>query len=337
MTRAPDPAELEERRRQAFADRRFDPDSYAEELAPELSPELQVAIAAGELAEIDHPSVPTSEAEEELARQKAESDRMAREFCFLDPKDYEDEEARRGRVLTPVELLDLITKATGKQCWCSLASEAMVRKELSPRDVALAKLKIGNDPQNIYNPARWQDAIRDVREEERNLVPLRPYKLLALQICRIPNQPEYCCWFPAKDLREYDLVRFDSHGVPEQQIRGWRTVLLYLLMKRFCMEEDLVRVFGEATGPASSRYNMIVQGLRDQREPAGSVEHEVGLGALAAQDDNLQQVAEREAERCAIEGCDPPACSECHHHYGHFFFCSQFETWLNGTDIQTGG
>jgi hypothetical protein len=319
--------DLEAARKKAFDNRRFDPESYAKEIDPELPPIVQVAIAGGELAEIENPTEPTSEAQEELARQKAESDRLAAEFCFLDPKDYEDEEARRGRVLKPGELLDLVIKATGKQCWFSMASEAMMRKELSPRDVALAKLKIGENPENLRNPERWLAAIEEVRQEERNLVPLHSYKLFALQICRQEGKPEYCCWLPACWLREYDLVRFDSHGVPEQQVRGWRTVLIEVIRKQFATEEAVTRVFGEATGPASRRYNMVLQGLRNRREEDTAASYEPRAASDPAADAALAEAQSSEPEA-------DTSCQECHRRVGHFVFCSKFNSWLNEPVIE---
>jgi hypothetical protein len=271
----------EQQRQAVFARRKFDPESYEKEiLGPEPSPTLQVAIAAGDLAEIDNPSQPTQQSLEMLDYWKAKADKAAEEFAFLDPEDYADEKARRGRVLTPQEFLTILRDKCGLECWFSLGSEALVAKELNPRDVALAKLKIGDNPENLYNVQRWRDAIAEVRQEEAKKVPMRDYELFALQICRSPGKPEYACWLPGCHLREYDLVQFDSHKVPTQVIRGWRTALIEIVRKRFLTEAEVTAAFGEATGHVAKRYLMIMQGLRstpdEGDEPIQTQENPVG-------------------------------------------------------------
>jgi hypothetical protein len=316
--------EQEKQAKEIFARRKFGVDSYERDMAgPEIAPAMQVAIAAGELAEIDNPTQPTSQAQDELARLQLESEQRLEldKFRFLDPKDYEDVEARTGRVLKPGHLLDLL-RACGLQCWFSLADAAVVAKELNPRDVALAKLKIGENPENLLDMRRWRDAIAEVKQEEAGRQRLRDYELLGLQICRKPDVPEYCCWVPGCDLREFDVATFDSHKIPKDIVRGWRTVLIEVVRKRFATEETVHHVFGVPEGKVATRYLMIMQGLRavDLEEDDCAVD--VGPAAIALSDEEPEEPVAR--------------CPDCHHRGGHFSFCVHFEAWLNASEEQNG-
>jgi hypothetical protein len=76
---------------------------------------------------------------------------------------------------------------------------------------------------------------------------------------------EVACWVQLGYMPEFSICNFDEHGVVLQEAyRGWRTVLLQLLVKRMVTEETVTRVFGEAHGPAAQRYLQILQGFRTQ-------------------------------------------------------------------------
>jgi hypothetical protein len=76
---------------------------------------------------------------------------------------------------------------------------------------------------------------------------------------------EVACWVQLGYMPEFSVCNFDDHGVVLQEAyRGWRTVLLQLLVKRMVTEETVTRVFGEAHGPAAQRYLQILQGFRTQ-------------------------------------------------------------------------
>ena len=76
---------------------------------------------------------------------------------------------------------------------------------------------------------------------------------------------EVACWVQLGYMPEFSICNFDDHGVVLQEAyRGWRTVLLQLLVKRMVTEETVTRVFGEAHGPAAQRYLQILQGFRTQ-------------------------------------------------------------------------
>jgi hypothetical protein len=74
---------------------------------------------------------------------------------------------------------------------------------------------------------------------------------------------EVACWVQFGYMPEFSICNFDDHGVILQEAyRGWRTVLLQLLIKKMLTEEVANRVFGEASGPAAKRYLQILQGFR---------------------------------------------------------------------------
>lgn len=76
--------------------------------------------------------------------------------------------------------------------------------------------------------------------------------------------PEVGCWAQEGFMPEYSIVRFDDHGVPlDEKFRGWRTVLLQLIIKGILTEAVADRVFGKAVGPASERYRKTLYGFRN--------------------------------------------------------------------------
>ena len=75
---------------------------------------------------------------------------------------------------------------------------------------------------------------------------------------------EVACWVQFGYMPEFSICNFDEHGVVLQEAyRGWRTVLLQLLIKRMVTEETINRVFGPAVGPAATRYLTIAQNFRN--------------------------------------------------------------------------
>ena len=74
---------------------------------------------------------------------------------------------------------------------------------------------------------------------------------------------EVACWVQFGYMPEYSICNFDDHGVVLQEAyRGWRTVLLQLLVKHMIDEETINLVFGEAVGPAARKYLEIVRAFR---------------------------------------------------------------------------
>jgi hypothetical protein len=76
---------------------------------------------------------------------------------------------------------------------------------------------------------------------------------------------EYACGVQAGIMHEYSSMYFDSHNVPtSEKFRGWRTVLLRLILAGFITEESAHRVFGNATGPESTRYRAQLYSFRNR-------------------------------------------------------------------------
>ena len=77
--------------------------------------------------------------------------------------------------------------------------------------------------------------------------------------------PEIACWVQAGFMPEFSICNFDDHGVVlQERLRGWRTCLMQMVLKRMLTQEQVEKVFGEATGPASERYNSFMYSLRRQ-------------------------------------------------------------------------
>jgi len=75
--------------------------------------------------------------------------------------------------------------------------------------------------------------------------------------------PESVGWVKRGLTTELSIMRFDDHGVPvDEKFRGWRSVLMNLVMKGFLKEHDVRKVFGRAKGSCSEKYNSFMQQFR---------------------------------------------------------------------------
>ena len=78
--------------------------------------------------------------------------------------------------------------------------------------------------------------------------------------------PETAVWLQEGFQVEYSWMNFDDHNVPlDERRRGWRTVLLQLILKGIVSERLSHKVFGKATGPASDRYNSLLHEYRNKK------------------------------------------------------------------------
>ena len=83
------------------------------------------------------------------------------------------------------------------------------------------------------------------------------------------KKPEMACWVQRGWMPEYTIMGFDDHGVPlAEKYRGWRTVLLQLILKEILTIEVAHKVFGEANLPCAERYNQILHGWRNRERKA---------------------------------------------------------------------
>lgn len=94
-----------------------------------------------------------------------------------------------------------------------------------------------------------------LHEDKLTLVIQRGFGLL---------EPEVGCWVQKGWMPEYTVMGFDQHGAPlAERFRGWRTVILQLILKQVVTEEEAHRVFGTAERECADRYNGILWGLRN--------------------------------------------------------------------------
>lgn len=81
------------------------------------------------------------------------------------------------------------------------------------------------------------------------------------------KKPEVACWVQNGWMPEYTVMGFDEHGVPlAEKYRGWRTVLLQLILKGLLTERLAHKVFGEPNLPCAERYKSILHGWRHRTE-----------------------------------------------------------------------
>lgn len=76
---------------------------------------------------------------------------------------------------------------------------------------------------------------------------------------------DYICFVQVPLMQEYEEVHFDAYDVPlGSKRRGWRTVLLRLMEKKYLTEAQANQYFGEpASGPVSRRYRQYLAYLRN--------------------------------------------------------------------------
>ena len=81
------------------------------------------------------------------------------------------------------------------------------------------------------------------------------------------------CWVQQGNMPELSMFNFDHYGAPlAEKRRGWRTVLLQLILKGAITEETANRVFGQPKiTQVYARYNGILQGWR-QRDKGWNTE-----------------------------------------------------------------
>lgn len=84
------------------------------------------------------------------------------------------------------------------------------------------------------------------------------------------GEEKFAAWVQISGLMpEYEFVNFDERGVVlNTRRRGWRTVLLQMILKGFITEELAQKVFGPAQGPASKRYNATLYAIRNRQAKA---------------------------------------------------------------------
>lgn len=85
------------------------------------------------------------------------------------------------------------------------------------------------------------------------------------------GQFDNACWATYGYMPELSMMNFDHHGAPlAERRRGWRTVLLQLILKGYLTEEKANKVFGKPdVTPQYHRYNSILQSFRNAGSSLG--------------------------------------------------------------------
>jgi hypothetical protein len=78
-------------------------------------------------------------------------------------------------------------------------------------------------------------------------------------------------WVQIGQMPELSMMNFDDHGAPlAERRRGWRTILLQLILSGFVTEEQVNKEFGNPRQDAAfDRYNSLLKAYRDAGSSLG--------------------------------------------------------------------
>jgi len=76
------------------------------------------------------------------------------------------------------------------------------------------------------------------------------------------GEKRYITGFYQMPLPEFSAVIVDDHGLPQREVRGWRTVLLSLVRAGALTENQVELTFGPATGKRSVLWDRSMQSIR---------------------------------------------------------------------------
>ena len=186
-------------------------ETYSDSLETKISPKLEKEIQEYS----QHRHVKTSfETEDEYYKQKEVNDELAKQYQWLRPEDYENFEARIGRIINHAELINKLRKA-GLKCWY------------------------------VEHP--------------------HPDKLTLLVQKKEYLGLEVGCWVTYGYMPELSIMRFDEHGVPiNEKYRGYRTVLMQLLLHGMITEEKINKYFPVPRQDKEfKRYNNFMYDMRN--------------------------------------------------------------------------
>jgi hypothetical protein len=287
--------EQEVRARAGFAARRG-PKTYAEDLmGPPPSPEVRAEME--EMLRRD-PEFTTEDLDEWL-RLKEINDDAAQQYDWLpneaDEELAESEEMRMGRLLHCFEFLKMLREGCHLRCWYGQPGRALASGTAEEEARAL-----GYETVEEMAEAGW--AVKERR-------PVEGAQWIGLSAQDGESAPMlYVCGVQAGWMAEYEVFHRDPHRVRlGTKYRGWRTVLLRLILKGFLEEELAHQVFGRAEGPCSARYNRMLHAWRNRPR------QELTPAAAPAEE---PPAAEPETEA--------PGCAECGRKYGnHNVDCSR--------------
>lgn len=94
---------------------------------------------------------------------------------------------------------------------------------------------------------------------------------VTLVVKRRGLDPEVGCWVQSGWSPELSIMSFDEHGVPlAERLRGWRTVLLQLIMKGILTERRANEFFGKPK--VTGQFHRYCSTLQNFRNAGGSLE-----------------------------------------------------------------
>lgn len=229
----------------------------------------------------------------------------------------DSEEMRLGRVMHSNEFLTLLRDQCGLRCFYGDGQQA----EVSGTEEAEAKA-MGYESTEQMAEAGW--AVKERRPQEGA-------RWLGLMAQSGENAPlRFVCGVQAGWMAEYEVFHYNRYGLRMgSKYRGWRTVLLRLIMNGFVTEELAHQVFGEANAPCAARYNRMLHAWRNRPR-----QERAGISQVAAVDNGLPSDADLDAVMREQEikeqtgGEEEPAsrCPSCGRKYGnHNFDCPKFQ------------
>lgn len=90
-------------------------------------------------------------------------------------------------------------------------------------------------------------------------------KVTLLYKIRGLEKPEVACWAQFGQMPELSIMNFDQYGAPlAERRRGWRTMLLQIILKGIITEDKANEVFGKPRqDKAFARYNSLLKAFRN--------------------------------------------------------------------------
>lgn len=207
------------------------------------------------------------------------------------PQEIQATQGTRLSEIAPWESYD--RELTGQRVSPELAAEiaeyAKKRYQDAPVDSQTQEILAENREinQGIAREYQWANPEEYANQEERigrvihssELITLlrkagitcfyrqHPHPDKATLLVSIKGKPlEAGCWVQLGHMPELSIMNFDEYGAPlAEKRRGWRTVLLQLILKGVITEEKANLMFGKPKiNQAYARYNSTLQGWRQR-------------------------------------------------------------------------
>jgi hypothetical protein len=131
-----------------------------------------------------------------------------------------------------------------------------------------------NTDMALGQPMAWKEFVRRL---EKLKSPCRVWihdggvpNAIAIHVWRMKDNGEgpqlawdYVGGFKKDMLPEFSSVKTDQHGLPTEEVRGWRSVLLGLIKNKVFSFNAIVQEFGDANGQRSGLWHEQLQTLKN--------------------------------------------------------------------------